>query len=270
MKYNAPKWIEATNRRTSYKKHYHFRKTNIFTKLNPDTFIILLFFITAIALALEDSISIIKPQKAWAISNRFVETDLALTSFLAKAGASNISSNIIKLPDIKIEQISAVGGRISEYDIIKTIKSTNDLPAYNPVKHELESISNNRNEQIHITSPYGYRNFGGRIRHHDGIDISLPYGAPIKAYEDGVVSYADWKSGYGKLIIIDHGYGKQSYYAHASRISVLPGQKVSKGDIIGYVGNTGRSYGVHLHFEIRYNNIPVNPEEEFISSRLYS
>lgn len=112
-----------------------------------------------------------------------------------------------------------------------------------------------------IESNFGYRRdpFTYRIRHHDGIDISAPYGTPVVAVGRGTVKFAGWEGDYGKMVIIDHGNGYQTAYAHLSKISVTPGQKVEKGTVIGAIGSTGRSTGPHLHFEVRVGKQVVNP-----------
>jgi len=112
-----------------------------------------------------------------------------------------------------------------------------------------------------VTSLFGTRKspFGSGTEFHAGMDISVPTGTPVKAAGKGVVIYAGWLSGYGKVVIIDHGYGIQSVYGHNSEILVRVGQSVKRGDIIAKSGNTGRSSGPHVHFEIRVNGNPVNP-----------
>jgi len=102
--------------------------------------------------------------------------------------------------------------------------------------------------------------FGTRWgRRHEGIDIAVPVGTAVKAADGGVVVFAGYKGDYGYLVIIDHGANMQSYYAHLSKILVSKGDKVYKGQHIANSGNTGRSTGPHLHFEIRKNGVPVNP-----------
>ncbi|WP_207659218.1 peptidoglycan DD-metalloendopeptidase family protein [Anaerobacterium chartisolvens] len=104
--------------------------------------------------------------------------------------------------------------------------------------------------------------FGQRWRgKHTGIDIAAPRGTPNKAADGGVVTFAGWEGNYGKLIIIDHGNGFTTYYAHNDTIKVKKGQRVAKGDVIGTVGSTGNATGPHLHFEVRKNGNPVDPSK---------
>ncbi len=112
-----------------------------------------------------------------------------------------------------------------------------------------------------LTSGYGMRNhpvLGGR-RQHQGIDLAQPTGTPIRATADGVVGRADWFSSYGLFVSLEHGGSIETRYGHMSRLNVAAGQAVKKGDIIGYVGSTGRSTGPHLHYEVRIAGVAVNP-----------
>ena len=106
-----------------------------------------------------------------------------------------------------------------------------------------------------IISAYGRR--GGR--RHDGVDIGAPYGAPIVAAQTGTVTLAGWKNGYGQTVIIDHGQGVSTLYAHQSKILVRLGQRVNQGDLIGKVGSTGHVTAPHLHYEVHINGVPRNP-----------
>ncbi len=112
-----------------------------------------------------------------------------------------------------------------------------------------------------ITSPFGMRinpvthQYSG----HTGIDIGVPYGTPIAAADGGTVIFASWNVAYGNMTVIDHGGGFSTMYAHQSKQLVAVGNRVTQGQIIGYIGTTGWSTGPHLHFEIRVNGVPVNP-----------
>jgi len=114
-----------------------------------------------------------------------------------------------------------------------------------------------------LTSSFGERidPFNGEGAFHRGVDISSAYGNPIVAPADGVVEFAGFMSGYGRLIKIDHGHGLTTRYGHLSGFAVRDGQSVKRGDVIGYVGTTGRVTSPHLHYEVRINETPVNPHK---------
>jgi murein DD-endopeptidase MepM/ murein hydrolase activator NlpD len=112
-----------------------------------------------------------------------------------------------------------------------------------------------------FTSRFGYRvdPFTNRPEMHAGLDVAAPSGTPVYAPADGVVSFAGYDSGYGKLVSIDHGYGVITRFGHNSRLFVEQGQKVRRWDVISAVGSTGRSTGAHLHYEVRIHGIAVDP-----------
>jgi len=112
-----------------------------------------------------------------------------------------------------------------------------------------------------VTGSFGERidPFNGEGAFHSGVDISSAYGHPVVAPADGVVTFSDNMGGYGKAIIIDHSNGISTRYGHLSGFAVTAGQAVHRGDVIGYVGASGRSTGPHLHYEVRINDTPVNP-----------
>lgn len=117
-----------------------------------------------------------------------------------------------------------------------------------------------------ITAGFGYRKnpFTSRgSEFHSGIDFAASYGQNVAATGDGIVIFAGWNSGYGKMVIISHGYGLSTIYGHNSKLLVKQGDKVKKGQTISKVGNTGRSTGTHLHYEVRLNGKSVNPSKYF-------
>ena len=112
-----------------------------------------------------------------------------------------------------------------------------------------------------LTDGFGGRSdpFTGEPGTHNAIDISSAVGQAVRAPADGIVVKSEWANGYGNVIYISHGYGYSTRYGHLSSFAVRPGQHVKRGDILGYVGSTGRSTGPHLHYEVRLNNNAVNP-----------
>ena len=116
-------------------------------------------------------------------------------------------------------------------------------------------------ENFALTSSYGFRSdpFKGRRARHKGIDMAGPIGTPIYATADGIIGRAQWVSGYGKYIEINHGNEIQTRYGHMSRLNVEPNARVKSGDLIGFMGSTGRSTGSHLHYEVRIAGEAVNP-----------
>ena len=112
-----------------------------------------------------------------------------------------------------------------------------------------------------ITGHFGERldPFSGEGAFHTGVDISSPYGMPVRATADGVVIDAAVHTGYGRLVEVDHGFGVTTWYGHLSSFSVPPGMHVKRGDILGYVGVSGRTTGPHVHYEVRIHDAPVNP-----------
>ncbi|MDR1091514.1 MAG: M23 family metallopeptidase [Prevotella sp.] len=116
-----------------------------------------------------------------------------------------------------------------------------------------------------LASGYGMRidPIYGTARFHAGMDFTANIGTPVYATADGTVILADWKQGYGKCIIIDHGYGYETLYAHLNEYKVRTGQKVIRGEFIGEVGNTGKSTGSHLHYEVLVKGQPDNPAKYY-------
>ena len=123
------------------------------------------------------------------------------------------------------------------------------LPSIMPTRGWLTSAFSQMREHpiLHINRP------------HEGIDVSAPMGAPIEAPANGVVTSAQWENGYGNAVVIDHGYGIVTKFAHCSKLLVHAGQRVRRGDKIALVGNTGLATGPHMHYEVHVNGKPVDP-----------
>ena len=115
------------------------------------------------------------------------------------------------------------------------------------------------------SSGYGYRvhPIRGYSSQHKGVDLAAPVGASIRAMAKGRVIFADPYAGYGKLVVIDHGHGITTHYAHCDRLTARPGQLVDTGQVIAEVGSTGSSTGPHLHLEVRVKGQSMNPEIYF-------
>jgi hypothetical protein len=133
------------------------------------------------------------------------------------------------------------------------------IPAIQPV---------NNKDLKRMASGFGYRTdpIYKTTKFHAGMDFASPVGTEIYATGDGVIARADADaSGYGNHVRINHGYGYMTLYGHMSKINVRPGQKVKRGDVIGFVGNTGKSVGPHLHYEVHKNGEPINPVNFYYS-----
>ena len=136
-------------------------------------------------------------------------------------------------------------------DLLEKQDILNNTPSILPVKGWVSSDFGFRNETIYSDhEPY----------YHRGMDIASTEGSPVVSTGDGIVSRVGYdEDGYGNLVVVDHGYGLQTYYAHLAEIKTKKDKKVQRGEIIGSVGSTGRSTGPHLHYEVRIFDIPVNP-----------
>ena len=112
-----------------------------------------------------------------------------------------------------------------------------------------------------LQSHFGHRSdpFSGEQSFHAGVDISASSGTPVRVTADGIVVTGEYSGAYGRLVVVDHGNGMQTYYAHLSRIDVIPGQEVRLGQVIGASGASGRVTSAHLHYEVRMGGNPVNP-----------
>lgn len=138
------------------------------------------------------------------------------------------------------------------------IKEHNALLAATPTGWPLDDKG-----KSYISSKFGFRK--DPITHeqafHDGLDVGVWYGTPVLATANGRVTYSGWKSGYGRVVFINHGYGYMTVYGHNSKLAVKAGERIKRGDVIAYTGNSGKSTGPHLHYEVRVNGVPKNPWE---------
>ncbi len=137
-----------------------------------------------------------------------------------------------------------------------------DLQVYEAALKERARIPSIWPVEGESTDSFGYRGNpfgGGGSEFHPGQDIAAPRGTPVFAPADGTVTEAGWKSGYGQTIVIDHGNGLTTRYGHLSKLEVVAGQELKRGEELGLVGSTGRSTGPHLHYEVRLGDLPVSP-----------
>ena len=168
---------------------------------------------------------------------------------------SELIINTAKRLDILIKQTVVQSRSLDEIEKLAENKEAliEAIPTIQPIKNK---------DLTRMASGYGYRidPFTKKRRFHYGMDFTAKRGVPIYASGNGIIKRADNRSsGYGNHIRIDHGFGYVSLYAHLSKYNVRRGQKVKRGDIIGYVGNSGRSVGPHLHYEIFKDNKKINP-----------
>ncbi len=168
--------------------------------------------------------------------------------------------------DIKLDIDKLLG--ISEYEKKSFEEIQKKLLAK---RRKLEHTPSIMPTSGYLSSGFGYRRdpFTGRIKFHRGIDLCAPVGTPVIAPAAGIVRKVGRDRGFGLYLIIDHGYGIHTYYAHLHKVAVRPGRRVKRGQIIAYVGNSGRSTGPHLHYEVRVNGRPVNPFKFIIPSETY-
>lgn len=176
-----------------------------------------------------------------------------------------VSADTISNADAFVETVSAKLDRL-DYQVYSQIKSFDELRDLAFSRRErlanipaIQPVSESKLRQM--ASGYGYRRdpVYGTTKFHEGMDFACPIGTPVYATGNGKVIFAGWQSGYGNLIEIDHGYQYVTRYAHLSKIDVKEGQTVERGELIGAVGNTGKSTGPHLHYEVHYRSQPQNP-----------
>ncbi len=161
-----------------------------------------------------------------------------------------VERNLDRLDQMLVTQIKSFDFLASQTASQKD--RTAHIPAIQPVPEKYLRA---------MASGYGARRdpVYGTMKFHEGMDFSAPAGTPVYATADGTVRTSSWQSAYGNMVEIDHGYNYTTRYAHLSKLIAHPGQTVHRGDLIGLVGNTGKSTGPHLHYEVRYRGQPQNP-----------
>jgi murein DD-endopeptidase MepM/ murein hydrolase activator NlpD len=181
----------------------------------------------------------------------------AMTPAYANSAAASSDTFRIKPEDVKANH-TALGVSDPEFRALADSWGKINGAA---TKVEVAVPSINPVEIMKFSSGYGYRSAPtrGASRNHKGIDIPGPVGTPIYATADGMIGRAQWVGGYGKFVEINHGNAVQTRYGHLSAMNVTPGQRIRKGDILGYMGSTGRSTGSHLHYEVRIAGEAINP-----------
>jgi len=164
----------------------------------------------------------------------------------------------LPLDEMALATLAAKMGRLEEdmrsYE--EVLRKRGYTPTIWPVDGKLEGGFGGRR------NPFG----GSGYEFHSGQDIEAPMGASVVAGASGKVSFVGWQNGYGQLVVVDHGGGLSTRYGHLSHIDVESGQQVSRGQLLGQVGSTGRSTGPHLHYEVRINEQAVNPLQYLVIS----
>jgi murein DD-endopeptidase MepM/ murein hydrolase activator NlpD len=167
------------------------------------------------------------------------------------ASGNGAGGPALKLDESAVEALEARAARLEE-----------DLKVYEAALRERERIPSIWPVEGGMSDGFGIRSNpfgGGSSEFHPGQDITAPPGTPVAVTADGVVAQAGWQSGYGQVVVVDHGNGLTTRYGHLSKIEVAVGQQLKRGDEVGLVGSTGRSTGPHLHYEVRIGDVAVSP-----------
>jgi murein DD-endopeptidase MepM/ murein hydrolase activator NlpD len=192
-----------------------------------------------------------KPAAAAAAAAAPTPTSLALTD---NPSQQQVKLSIDQFYALRTQALSGRVSRALEVGLSPTFSGDwtvlADAPSLWPVEGRVGSAFGSREDPIN-----------GEGAFHPGLDIEAAMGTPVRATADGESTGADMGAGYGRQVVINHGHDVTTIYGHLSAIAVLPGQHVTRGQVIGYVGMTGRATGPHLHYEVRVHNVPVNPHK---------
>lgn len=206
-------------------------------------------------------------------SSQFIEMKATMAALKKAEGEFRklfaLNSRQKVLENMDTSDSGAIDMEALKQQIKKTMEGVGDIRDYLSQQRDLYMATpKGWPVRGNITSPYGKRTHPqtGEEDFHAGLDISANPGNPVTATADGIVSFAGWNGGSGNLVVMEHGFGFSTFYAHNKMLAVRVGQRVKKGDIISYVGSTGNSTGPHLHYEVWKNGSPVNPKT-FIEGR---
>ncbi len=199
------------------------------------------------------------------LNNRVEKVEDTSRKLAEKSGVVDANTTLpgtggpaLPLDEMALETLASKMGRLEEdmkeHEAI--LRQRGYTPTVWPVEGTLEGGFGGRR------NPFG----GSGYEFHSGQDIEAPWGAPVVAGASGKVSFVGWQNGYGQLVVVDHGGGLTTRYGHLSHIDVELDQTVSRAQLLGKVGSTGRSTGPHLHYEVRINDQPVNPLQYLLLS----
>lgn len=203
-----------------------------------------------------------KVAAAFGAATVLIAASPAIANTSANAAAADVTEPV---RDAQDNEFSNGDERFSElfasWSALDTAPDTPGAPATIIERSTVSVPSRMPLQGARMSSSYGMRDHPvlRQRRRHNGVDLAAPTGTPVYATADGIVGRADWFSSYGLYVAIDHGADLETRYAHMSRLAVAAGERVRKGDVIGYVGSTGRSTGPHLHYEVRVDGVAVNP-----------
>jgi len=191
----------------------------------------------------------------------------------AQGGAETVSRTVLfdamkqqtgRLGDWVNRDLSALGQEINSRE-----RSLKELKAFIEEKASvLAATPTILPAKGRVTAGYGYRKspFTSQRELHEGLDVAAPYGSPIVATADGIVTFAGPLAGYGNVVFVDHGHGFSTFYAHCSSYRVREAQRVRRGEVIAFVGTTGRTTGPHVHYEVHVNGVISNPMKYMVDT----
>jgi len=211
-----------------------------------------------------------KYQELQRVTNQKNEQLATLENF---AGEVSVAYGLKRKPGTSSDVVNAANltptfrESLSQYNFLQTSTISALYRTY-PRQYQLHVRPSLWPVEGRLMSSFGGRTdpFSGEGAIHTGVDLEAPMGTSVHAAADGIVVHADWEGGYGRLIIIDHGNGVQTYYGHLSTFGVVPGQEVRRGDVIARSGASGRVTSPHLHYEVRMGGTPVNPYPYMLKS----